>query len=169
MRIRHTGTPQERLMKRIEVQANGCWKFIGGIDINGYGVFSEDGHNTRAHRSSYKYFKGPIPEGLDIDHVCHKPEECPGGKNCPHRLCVNPDHLEPVTREENTDTKRAHTGKVWGAIQSAKTHCPRDHEYNEVNTRWSREHTERNCRACDLIHSRNSKAKIRAAKLLRTT
>ena len=54
----------------------------------------------------YSWLVGAIPHGYDIDHVCHNAAavagRCAGGDSCIHRRCVNPDHLEPVTRRENT-------------------------------------------------------------------
>lgn len=64
---------------------NGCWLFTACWERGGYGHFQ----HGRAHRWAYEHFVGPIPEGLHIDHLCRV------------RCCVNPDHLEPVTPEEN--------------------------------------------------------------------
>jgi hypothetical protein len=60
-----------------------CWIWLGGINTSGYGQ----------HVTVYERYVGPVPEGLELDHLC---------KN---RLCVNPDHLEPVTRSENLRRK----------------------------------------------------------------
>lgn len=69
---------------------SGCWLWMGKIDIKGYGAIKFEGKYMKAHRESYKIYKGEIPKGLDLDHLCRI------------RSCVNPDHLEPVTRAENT-------------------------------------------------------------------
>jgi hypothetical protein len=63
----------------------GCWVWQRGVTALGYGC-DKDG---MAHRVYYERHKGPIPEGLYIDHLCRNPP------------CVNPDHLEPVTPAEN--------------------------------------------------------------------
>lgn len=68
--------------------STGCWEWVAGTSW-GYGQFSLQGGNIQAHRYAYELLVGPIPEGLDIDHLCM----------C--RRCVNPAHLEPVTRGEN--------------------------------------------------------------------
>lgn len=67
-----------------------CWNWQASLDVHlHYGVFSLDGRQHRAHRVAYELVKGPIPEGLEVDHVCR------------NKLCVNPAHLEPVTHAEN--------------------------------------------------------------------
>jgi hypothetical protein len=68
----------------------------------GYGQLTVDRVQYRAHRVTYEHFVGPIPEGLVLDHLCHSTStDCPGGRDCPHSACVNPDHLEAVTQGEN--------------------------------------------------------------------
>lgn len=67
----------------------GCWLWLGSPSKNGYGRFSLGDKVFYAHRVSYQQFKGPIPQGLQLDHLCRQ------------RCCVNPDHLEPVTVQEN--------------------------------------------------------------------
>ena len=68
-----------------------CWNWTGRLDIGGYGRFSRgSGHWTKAHRTAYELYKGPIPEGLVVRHMCN------------NRKCVNPDHLEVGTHKDNT-------------------------------------------------------------------
>jgi hypothetical protein len=94
------------------------------------------------HRLSYEWHRGPIPEGMQLDHRCHTEAvargEC-GGGDCLHRRCVNPSHMDVVSASENTD-RQDHANR-------AKTHCPRGHEYTEENTRVRR--GRRECRTCD--------------------
>lgn len=84
------------------VAANGCWiwnKVNSGND--GYGVFHDKGRKVKAHRYSYERTYGLIPNGAHLDHICHDPKTCRGGKACPHRACVNPDHLAITTHASN--------------------------------------------------------------------
>lgn len=78
-----------------KVDASGdCWLWTGAPHL-GYGRFSRGRSGaTYAHRVAYELLVGPIPDGLTLDHLCW------------NTLCVNPDHLEPVTRAENTRRAR---------------------------------------------------------------
>lgn len=106
-----------------------CWTYTGHIDRNGYGLFRFGGSHVGAHRFSYEVVIGPIPAGLELDHLCN------------NRSCVNPSHLEPVTRGEN----------VQRAV-SRRTHCKHGHEFTEDNTRWNRSGG-RVCVTCNKIRS----------------
>lgn len=87
------GTLAERLVARIDIDDNACWIWQGYVTPNGYGLIGDGrgraGTSIYTHRASYELHVGPIPEGLDIDHLCRV------------RACCNPQHLEPVTRAEN--------------------------------------------------------------------
>lgn len=85
-----------------------CWLWPYGMN-KGYGDLTHEGEHL-AHRVAYQLVKGPIPEGLSLDHLCHNLDHnCTVAKNCPHRRCVNPAHLEPVTSQVNT--ARGNTGR----------------------------------------------------------
>lgn len=103
---------------------SGCWLWTGYINSGGYG----------RHRAIYKKTVGEVPKGMDLDHLCRV------------RCCVNPYHLEPVTRSENL--RRGDNGKIIRARAAAKTHCPKGHEYNEENTYRHPCNGGRGCFAC---------------------
>ena len=105
---------------------NGCWLWAGYVQGNGYGKIQRGGanHVTFAHRVAYESHKGPIPEGLQIDHVCR------------NRACVNPAHLRAVAQEAN---------KACGE-RPMRTHCNHGHEFSQANTSWH--HGYRRCKTC---------------------
>jgi hypothetical protein len=92
-------TTHERFWRQV-AKTDECWIWTGALR-NGYGAFWVEGRTIGAHRWAYEHTVGPIPDGLTLDHTCHK-RGCTPGKSCPHRACVNPSHLEPVTTGENT-------------------------------------------------------------------
>jgi hypothetical protein len=143
---------EARFLLRIDKDdAGGCWTWTGYRWRNGYGVLTMPRTQQRvaAHRWSYERYVGPIPDGLEIDHLCR------------NRACVNPTHLEPVTRLENV--RRGLVPLVNGARERAKTHCPQGHPYDESNTyRTDRGH--RQCRACGAARTRRKKAEARARR-----
>lgn len=115
------------ILDGIEIDpASGCWVWMGPVDKGGY---ARCGSVWRIHRNAYEIWVGPIPDGLTIDHTCHNADEtCPGGI-CIHRRCLNPGHMEPTPNAVNVMR-----GKGLFAEHARKTHCPRDHPYDESNT-----------------------------------
>lgn len=138
-------TDEERLKAKIKILVSGCWEWTGSITESGYGRFALHGKTVRAHRYVYELLVGPIPEGLQLDHLCHTNDlTCVGGPACRHRRCVNPAHLEPVSHLENM--RRGQTGSA----NKNKTHCVNNHPYDEANTGRTPEGW-RYCRKCSAL------------------
>lgn len=110
----------------------GCWLWLGSVGHNGYGKTKVANKHYAAHRLVYETNVGPIPDGLELDHLCRV------------RLCVNPEHLEPVTRRENLARSNASA-----AVSMRFDTCVRGHDLTPENTyvRPSRP-TSRACRTC---------------------
>lgn len=142
-------TVTERFSRRVIITP-GCWLWTGTTSNSGYATISVGGRLLYAHRVSYEQHVGPIPEGLELDHLCHTRDvECPGGIDCPHRSCVNPAHLEPVTPRTNTLR-----GTSPAAQQARRTHCVNGHEFTPENTyRPPSRPNVRQCRACSRARS----------------
>lgn len=133
-----------RIAAKIVIDENGCWIWTGASADGGYGSLWFGGRTRRVHRVVYELLVGPIPEGLDLDHV--------RARGCQSRACANPAHLEPVTEQENTLR-----GDSIPARNAAKTHCDRGHLLDETNTYVKRD-GRRNCRACERSRSRRRRA-----------
>ena len=149
-RSMNKGPKAKPLIERFESHVNKtdtCWLWQGHITPKGYGYLPMK-HNdgvwrpTLAHRIAYQIYKGDIPEGMTIDHLCRT------------RNCVNPAHLEAVTQSVNL-----HRGDTLQAQNSAKTHCPKGHPYDEQNT-WISRFGKRSCRVCN-----RERATLRRARL----
>lgn len=121
--------------------AESCWLWSGSRTNNGYGVLSwrdpgRKGRSMAAHRFAYRLLVGEIPQGLELDHLCRV------------RDCVNPAHLEPVTRDENM--RRAGARPWWSKI----SRCKRGHEMTPENTYVRPDNGHRQCVACIRLRSR---------------
>lgn len=124
----------------------GCWLWLDHIDANGYGKISFRGRPAMAHRVVYEFYRGPIPRGLCLDHLCR----------C--RCCVNPDHLEAVTLGENT--RRGHVGEINRTRLLALTRCKFGHPLSGENLYVVERTGQRVCRACKLQHKRNYNGRL---------
>ena len=112
-----------------------CWNWNGSHTRKGYAKFWWNNKTELAMHFSYETFVGPIPEGLEPDHLC---------KN---KGCSNPDHLEAVTRRENLVRGDSPVG-----INARKTHCTNGHVFSTENTRINKDGS-RACRECGRINA----------------
>jgi hypothetical protein len=97
----------------------GCIPWLRRINEHGYGTIG----GKLAHRVEWAKVHGPIAEGLTIDHMCHDPEVCQLGDDCPHRRCVNTEHMRLVTLAENNAR----------VVRRKPTRCPKGHPYEGDN------------------------------------
>lgn len=122
-----------KFMRRVRLnRESGCWEWTAGRHgETGYGAFSTGPNSYGAHRVSYCTFKGPIPRGLVVDHICN------------NRICVNPHHLKLATIGDNA--KRGERSPQ--GINARKTHCIYGHELSGANLITKR-NGKRRCRIC---------------------
>lgn len=119
-----------RIMSRVQETQAGCWEWTGARTRNGYGHVKVGGIHWMAHRYAYTVQVGPIPDGLQLDHLCR------------NRACINPAHLEPVSHGENL-----RRGRV-GRYKLKNTKCPSGHPYSGHNLVVRRLRDGRTCRVC---------------------
>jgi hypothetical protein len=157
--IEPTASDIDRFWAKVD-KSGDCWLWTAGRfkdDACGdYGAFFLGHRNHLAHRISYLLAYGPVPDGLELDHTCHDPDTC--SAPCPHRLCVNPAHLEAVTHRENL-----RRGGGFVGINSRKTECRRGHPLSGANLRVT--NGKRYCQACGPARIAEAKAqgeKVRA-------
>lgn len=143
---------EQRFAAKYIVLDSGCWQWVGATTgtSNGmpYGRFRPPSQRAvMAHRWSYEAAVGPIPGGMQIDHLCR------------NTLCVNPAHLEPVVPRENIIR-----GTSPNASNAAKTHCIRGHELTQENCYTTKWPWNRECKLCARLASRAKYALVRAKR-----
>lgn len=133
-RVQITARDVVRFWSKVE-KTSTCWLWTDKPNSSGYGLlgFRRDA-KVYAHRLAVHLTRGPIPAGMELDHICRT------------RHCVNPDHLEPVTHRVNGLRGIAPT-----AINARKTHCIRGHAFTPENTHINSTGGRR-CRECMRLH-----------------
>ena len=119
----------ERFWPKVD-KTGECWVWKAAKTRAGYGVFHVGGSGISAHRVAYELMVGPIPDGLQLDHLCE------------NTSCVNPDHLVPVTARENVHRSQ----KSPAAQNMRKAHCSNGHPFSGENLVISC--GRRQCRIC---------------------
>ena len=120
---------EERFWEKVGIEENGCWQWIGAKNRKGYGFFFWKGKQRYAHRVVWDMRHGEFPpDNLTIDHLCGNPG------------CVNPEHLELVTIQENI-RRAVHANRQ-------KTHCKHGHPFDVENTIFHKS-GQRVCRTCN--------------------
>lgn len=138
------GVLPERFRAKFSIGADGCWIWNGSAAHGRYGSFREGGRVLTAHRFAYEATVGPIPEGLELDHLCRV------------TLCVNPAHLEPVTHAENV--RRGRLG--YGLRTTCKAGL---HDVTDSDNVIVRRNGGRQCRPCHRAAVRRFYAREAAA------
>lgn len=139
-------TPEQRPLrvrfeeKYVQIPHCGCWIWTASTSA-GYGQLwhRDHGRAIGAHRIAYELYRGEIPAGFDIDHLCRTPS------------CVNPDHLEAVTHRENVMR-----GESPGARAQRRTHCSEGHVLSGENL-YVEPSGCRRCRICRRVALSNSR------------
>ena len=116
----------ERFWSKVK-KTESCWEWKGAKSSTGYGNFSVKYKQHGAHRFAWELLRGPVPEGMTLDHIC---------KN---RGCVNPEHMEVVSRGENSRRGIAQRARV--------LKCRAGHWYTPENT-YVTPSGDRRCREC---------------------
>jgi hypothetical protein len=153
--VESTDVLAARFDAKVHAEPNtGCHLWIGNTNDQGYGLFrcgpaGVDGRRAtrRAHVFAWERAHGPVPDGMELDHV--------RSRGCSGPACVNPDHLEPVTHAENI--RRGDYAAARRATCAAITHCPAGHAYDDANTYVDKRNT-RHCRACTAARMRRHRA-----------
>jgi hypothetical protein len=145
-----TTAQRERLFSRLAVDPGGCLLWTGSLNKDGYGSIQVGSRTNGTYRKlavyqvTYAMLVGPVPDGLELDHLCRV------------RRCAAPDHLEPVTHRVNLLR-----GDTVSAKAAAATHCSKGHEFDLINTYFTVKDGRR-CRRCWTENNQRRAAAARA-------
>lgn len=132
---------EDRFWSKVDVRGpSDCWIWQASLN-RGYGQIGSGGKWGRplvAHRVAWELLKGPLPDGVVLDHMCHDAASCPVGLTCPHRRCCNPAHLRITTIGDNVSRSL-----------SARTTCKHGHPWTPENTYFNAKGT-LCCRVCSI-------------------
>lgn len=132
-------TPRQRMEASFEEDASGCWLWTKLLDGDGYASFCINRRNRTGHKVMWEMTRGPVPEGMELDHTCRV------------RHCVNPQHLELVTHQVNV--RRS------AACFDSRTTCRNGlHDITKPENVYRRENGHRRCRPC--MYSSQSRTRI---------
>ncbi|MEV5211318.1 HNH endonuclease signature motif containing protein [Micromonospora sp. NPDC053740] len=120
--VRPRLSPEQRFWAKVNADG-ACWEWTASADAAGYGTFNTGSRTVSSHRYAWTALVGPVPDGLELDHLCL------------NRRCVFPDHLEPVTHAENVRRQG----------RNHRTHCPSGHR--RATNRYASGRP--GCRACN--------------------
>jgi HNH endonuclease len=140
-RHRVNGEAEVRFWPKVRGTMDGHWMWVAGCDVHGYGRFWDGENVVPAHAWAYRFLIGPIPDGLQPDHLCRI------------HACVNPTHLEPVTIRTNLLR-----GVGFSARNAAKDACDHGHPFNAANT-YVDSLGKRHCRVCRAADARRFRAR----------
>lgn len=141
----------QRFWDKVSVnKRTGCWEWAASKQQGGYAQYRHMGTMRLGHRVAYIELVGTVPPGLELDHLCRV------------RHCVNPAHLEPVTRRENT--LRGDAPDRLRQRHTARTHCPAGHPYDETNTYHLKDRPGRQCKECTRARCREYQRRKRAER-----
>lgn len=139
------GVPPLKTLDEIKahcvVDDNGCWLWCRRLDRHGYGEMRRDKRKVGVHRAAYELAKGPVPDGLVIDHLCRV------------RRCANPDHMEPVTNAENLRRGKSRE----------RSHCVHGHPFADENLRFAA-NGKKICVTCQRARSNRAYARRMGAR-----
>lgn len=134
------GDDETRFWMKVD-KSGSCWMWTRALNHDGYGWFGVGRTAVLAHRWAYEHLVGPIPNGLELDHLCRV------------RSCVNPSHLEAVVHRENVI--RGEAGQHFGN----RTHCPQGHPYSGDNL-YVDYQGHRLCRVCRKAQRHRSRTRM---------